>query len=58
MPYVNTKAMQEFLDRFAAAIADDEHGAMVIDRTGRHGSGALRIPDNIALVPLPPTRQN
>jgi transposase len=54
MPYVNTGAMQEFLDRFAAAIADDEHIAMVLDQAGWHGSGALRIPDNITLVPLPP----
>ena len=54
MPYVNTEAMQEFLDRFAAAIADDEHVAMVLDQAGWHGAGALRIPDSITLVPLPP----
>jgi hypothetical protein len=46
--------MQEFLDLFAAAIADDEHVAMVLDQAGWHGSGALRIPDSITLVPLPP----
>jgi hypothetical protein len=54
MPYVNTEAMQVFLDRFAATIGDDEHVAMVLDQAGWHGSGALRIPDNITLVPLPP----
>ena len=54
MPYVNTEAMQVFLDRFAATIGDDEHVAMVLDQAGWHASGALRIPDNVTLVPLPP----
>ena len=53
-PYVNTEAMQVFLDRFAATIGDDEHVAMVLDQAGWHGSRALRTPDNITLVPLPP----
>lgn len=54
MPYVNTEAMQVFLDRFAATIGDDEHVAMVLDQAGWHASGALRMPDNVTLVPLPP----
>lgn len=54
MPYANTEAMQEFLDRFAATIAGDEHAVMVLDRAGWHGSGALAVPGNITLVPLPP----
>jgi hypothetical protein len=54
MPYVNTEAMQVFLDRFAATIGDDEHVAMMLDQAGWHGSGALRIPYNVTLVPLPP----
>ena len=47
MPYVNTEAMQEFLDRFAKTIRDDEHVAMVLDQAGWHGANALRVPDNI-----------
>ena len=54
LPYVNTQAMQEFLDRFAATIAQDEHVALVLDQAGWHGSGALIVPDNVTLVPLPP----
>ena len=54
MPYANTEAMQVFLDRFSATIADDEHVAMVLDQAGWHGAGDLRVPDNITLVPLPP----
>ena len=50
--------MQEFLDRFATTIGDDEHVVMVLDRAGWHGSGTLRVPANITLVPLPPTHRS
>ena len=54
MPYVNTEAMQHFLDGFAATIGDNEHVAMVLDQAGWHGAKALVVPSNITLVPLPP----
>ena len=54
MHYVNTEAMQQFLDGFSATVADDEHAVMVLDRAGWHGSGSLVLPDNVTLVPLPP----
>jgi len=54
MPYVNTEAMQHFLDQFSATIAEDEHAVMVLDQAGWHGSGGLVVPANITLVPLPP----
>ena len=54
MPHANTETMQEFLDRFAATIADDEHVVMVLDQAGWHGSGTLRVPSKITLVALPP----
>jgi hypothetical protein len=54
LPYVNTAAMQLFLDRFSAMISDDEHVAMVLDQAGWHGARALVVPPNITLVPLPP----
>ena len=54
MPEVNTAAMQQFLDRFAATIGDDEHVAMILDQAGWHGARALNVPANITLVPLPP----
>jgi transposase len=53
LPYANTDAMQEFLDRFSDTIADDEHVAMFADRAGWHIAGDLRVPDNITLVQLP-----
>lgn len=54
LPYVNTEAMQLFLDRFAAKIDEDEHVAMVLDQAGWHGAKALVVPSKITLVPLPP----
>jgi transposase len=54
LPYANTEAMQQFLDRFAATIADDEHVVMVLDQAGWHGSCALSVPANVTLVALPP----
>lgn len=54
LPYVNTEAMQLFLDRFAKEVEDDEHVAMVLDQAGWHGSRALTVPSNITLIPLPP----
>jgi len=54
LPYVNTEAMQLFLDGFAETIDEDEHVAMVLDQAGWHGAKALAVPGNITLVPLPP----
>ena len=53
MPYVDTAAMQAFLNRFSETIAEDEHVAMILDQAGWHGSNALVVPANITLVPLP-----
>ena len=54
LPMVSTEAMSVFLEHFAAALAPDEHAVMVLDQAGWHGARALRIPDNVSLVPLPP----
>jgi hypothetical protein len=54
LPRVSTAAMQAFLDRFSAALAPDEHAAMAVDGAGWHVAHALRIPDNVTLVLLPP----
>ena len=54
MPWVNTAAMQLFLDEFAKTIGKHEHVVLILDRAGWHGSRALRVPASITLVPLPP----
>src|SRR5262249_52074296 len=46
--------MQQFLERFATTIGEDEHAVMVLDRAGWHGSRALSVPANVTLVALPP----
>jgi putative transposase len=53
LPVVNTEAMNLFLDGFSQQLDFDEHAVMVLDQAGWHGAKALRIPDNVTLVPLP-----
>ena len=53
MPYADTAAMQVFLDRFSATIAEGEHAVMILYRAGWHGSNSLAVPANTTLVPLP-----
>jgi transposase len=53
MPVVSTQAMSLFLEGFASRLATDEHAVMVLDRAGWHRANALRVPDNVTLVPLP-----
>lgn len=54
MPEVSTEAMNIFLTGFATRLADDEHAVIALDQAGWHGANALRVPDNVTLVPLPP----
>ena len=54
LPEVSTAAMDEFLARFAATLAKDEHAATVLDRAGWHTTEKLAIPSNVTLVWLPP----
>src|SRR5438067_10357783 len=39
---------------FAAKLAPDEHAALVADQAGWHIAEALRLPDNVTLIYLPP----
>ena len=54
LPEVSAKAMNEFLARFAATLAEDEHAVMVLDRAGWDTAKRLVIPSNVTLVWLPP----
>jgi hypothetical protein len=53
-PHVNTGVMNAFLQQFSDELPSDVHAAMVLDRAGWHVAGALKVPDNITLVHLPP----
>jgi transposase len=35
-------------------VAADGHAVVILDQAGWHGAHALRIPDNVSLLPLPP----
>ncbi len=54
LPEVSTGAMSTFLGEFARALPADQHAVMVLDQAGWHGAKALRVPDTVTLVPLPP----
>ena len=54
LPSVNAEVMQLYLDRFSATLPADVHVALVLDGAGWHDPRALRVPDNITLIELPP----
>jgi transposase len=54
LPQVSTAAMNGFLARFAATLADDEHAVLVLDRAGWHTARRLVVPPDVTLVWLPP----
>jgi DDE superfamily endonuclease len=55
MPTVNTEAMNEHLKEISTQVAIDAHAVLVLDGAGWHQTGgALRVPDNITLLHLPP----
>ena len=46
--------MNAFLEQFSKELPADAHAAMVLDRAGWHVAGALKVPDNVTLIHLPP----
>lgn len=54
LPEVSVRAMDIFLERFAATLPDDVQAVMVLDGAGWHGRAALDLPDKVTLVHLPP----
>ena len=53
LPQVNTDCMQIFLDEISTRYPNDRI-VMVLDGAGWHKSKALKIPQNMKLLPLPP----
>lgn len=53
LPFANTEMMSLFLDQVSGDFRD-YFVLMLIDQAGWHLSRALRVPENIALIPLPP----
>jgi hypothetical protein len=54
MPHADTAAMNDHLAEISCTVAEGAHALLVLDGAGWHGSNALRVPDNITLLPLPP----
>ena len=54
MPRADTHAMNAHLIEIAKTVRPGAHAILVLDGAGWHGAKALRIPDNITLMRLPP----
>lgn len=54
LPHANTTMMQLHLNEISAELPAQVHAAMITDGAGWHRAQALRIPDNITLVAIPP----
>ena len=53
LPAVSTTAMSEFLRRFSATLAKDEHAVIVLAGAGWHTSHDLAVPPNLSMLRLP-----
>ncbi len=53
MPHCDTQAMTAHLNEISAMVAPSAHAVVILDQAGWHLSGALVIPANITLLPLP-----
>jgi DDE superfamily endonuclease len=54
MPHVNIEAMNEHLAEISHCVAVGAMALVILDGAGWHSSPNLALPDNIALLPLPP----
>ena len=54
MPFCDTEAMQAHLAEISAMVARGAHAVLLLDQAGWHLAGALNVPANITLLPLPP----
>jgi hypothetical protein len=53
-PTVDTALMNRFLAGLSSTLAANEHAILALDNAGWHVARALRVPQNITLLPLPP----
>jgi transposase len=53
-PTVNTELMGVFLEGLSRVLASHEHAVLVLDNAGWHVAKALKVPENLTLLPLPP----
>jgi len=53
-PQLNASVVQTFLDQLSATLPTGTHAVLVWDGAGYHVAKALRVPDNLSVVKLPP----
>ena len=53
-PTVNTAYMSKHLEFISREVGPDAHAVLVLDGAGWHVAKALKVPDNLTLLPLPP----
>jgi transposase len=54
LPEATTATMNLFLASFADQLEPGTHAVLLLDQAGWHGGKALRVPENVTLLPLPP----
>src|SRR5262249_11926049 len=54
LPACNCEAMQLHLDEIATKVTLGAHAIILLDQAGWHGAKALKVPNNISLLQLPP----
>ena len=54
MPEVNVAAMNKHLEEISRNVSAGAIALSVLDGAGWHGSPRLKIPENVALLRLPP----
>jgi transposase len=54
MPNANADALNEHLKAISLVVAPGAHAILILDGAGYHFAKALRIPENITLIKLPP----
>ena len=53
-PYIDTAVINVFLEQFAQQLGPNVHAVLIWDQAGFHTAKAIRVPQNITLLPLPP----
>lgn len=53
-PRIDTDIVNVFLQQMSRRIASGVHVVMIWDQAGFHTAGALKVPPNITILPLPP----
>lgn len=54
MPNADTAAMNAHLAEISRTVSEGAHAVLVLGGAGWHGAKALKVLDNITLLPLPP----